>query len=104
SSLHTRCPRCTPFPYTTLFRSPARDSELVLAGRELDVRLLPSPGIPDDLPSVARCRRGVDDQDADRAAPRRLFVFVGPPSVVGEDRKSTRLNSSHQIISYAVFC
>src|SRR5438552_11878387 len=41
-------------------------------------------------------------------APGRLisvsFTKEGNPASVGTDRKSTRLNSSHQIISYAVFC
>src|SRR5438552_14946504 len=46
-----------------------------------------------------------------RATPRFGHLALGPPAVVAElggepqvDRKSTRLNSSHQIISYAVFC
>src|SRR5258708_15534667 len=34
----------------------------------------------------------------------KLLIFLQKPSPLKEDRKSTRLNSSHQIISYAVFC
>src|SRR3712207_8016612 len=75
-----RPPRSTLFPYTTLFRSPTFDLELlgeVLAG---------------DL---------ADAEDLDRWSELSEFVlWCGP----GEDRKSTRLNSSHANISYAVFC
>src|SRR5438552_15224227 len=74
-----RPPRSTLFPYTTLFRSlPAR-------------RLAP---IASDRPPVRR---------NDPSARNRLAT--GPPAPRKDrDRKSTRLNSSHQIISYAVFC
>src|SRR3712207_7014119 len=69
-----RPPRSTLFPYTTLFRSCLRDQEN---------GLLVEPG---DVPALAAAlRRVVTD------APLR-------------DRKSTRLNSSHANISYAVFC
>src|SRR5438034_4733381 len=69
-----RPPRSTLFPYTTLFRSPERKEETDV-GRE-------SQGDRGD--------RGGVDHDAAR------------PAV--QDRKSTRLNSSHTVISYAVFC
>src|SRR5260221_5578467 len=71
-----RPPRSTLFPYTTLFRSLQRDA-LVLVGA---VRPL-HPG--HGLAAAATERAGAP---ADR------------------DRKSTRLNSSHTVISYAVFC
>src|SRR5258708_31835936 len=72
-----RPPRSTLFPYTTLFRS----SE---SGRSLT---------PVELPS-ARYAQYYRPQPAEsRRVPVRVL-----------DRKSTRLNSSHQIISYAVFC
>src|SRR5258708_13727548 len=69
-----RPPRSTLFPYTTLFRS--------------------------------FCHRWCAARHAGRQLARRR---VGPercalPRFAGQDRKSTRLNSSHQIISYAVFC
>src|SRR3712207_7810974 len=73
-----RPPRSTLFPYTTLFRSPARRPDQV----HVDVL---------DL-WEARGQDGVGlglDHRAERA---------------GRDRKSTRLNSSHANISYAVFC
>src|SRR5258708_23673046 len=46
-----------------------------------------------------RCRSGRGDDDA----PAKISVHLGPGRSA-LDRKSTRLNSSHQIISYAVFC
>src|SRR5258708_26753954 len=72
-----RPPRSTLFPYTTLFRSPG------LAGR---------PAVAHDLAT-----RGLDLDDL---GPELGQVVRGQRP----DRKSTRLNSSHQIISYAVFC
>src|SRR5258708_10418724 len=75
-----RPPRSTLFPYTTLFRSVA--AEVIL--RTLDGRLKVSP------------------QGAYRSDPR--YLLVGREAAARPDRKSTRLNSSHQIISYAVFC
>src|SRR3712207_8520938 len=75
-----RPPRSTLFPYTTLFRSRA-------AGRRAD-----------------RARHLTTDGDA--LAPRHLEVRdrLHQGARVGVDRKSTRLNSSHANISYAVFC
>src|SRR3712207_8795232 len=86
-----RPPRSTLFPYTTLFRSP-------LLARLLD-HLQPVDE-PLGLPRLGRLllRR--------RAGPV-LDELVGVlllPDRVPEDRKSTRLNSSHANISYAVFC
>src|SRR2546422_8265188 len=71
-----RPPRSTLFPYTTLFRSDQRVGSLDRrGGRHLDrAPLLSDRGIPH------------------------------PVGEHGEDRKSTRLNSSHGYISYAVFC
>src|SRR3712207_7268865 len=78
-----RPPRSTLFPYTTLFRSRAgaRAPHAVGAARDGPAE----PGVRGDrlVPARAAHRRGVR---------RRL------------DRKSTRLNSSHANISYAVFC
>src|SRR3712207_7202357 len=82
-----RPPRSTLFPYTTLFRSavrPAREEHAV-ARRELAL-----------APRVAQRRPAADDDEQ---------LVVPKLVVVGErDRKSTRLNSSHANISYAVFC
>src|SRR5690606_40890717 len=87
-------PRSTLFPYTTLFRS--RDAE----GEQLplDPHRRHRPGGQD--------RRGADphprDAPAGRARRRGTLALQG--GVARRDRKSTRLNSSHVKISYAVFC
>src|SRR5688572_31679335 len=82
--------RSTLFPYTTLFRS---TNDFVRR-----------PGVADEhvdaladgilARELTPCRRFADDGHT-----RRLCLISG-----GEDRKSTRLNSSHSQISYAVFC
>src|SRR2546422_2365947 len=91
-------PRSTLFPYSTLFRSviPARSREPPQRRRE---RLSPCLYLPFDIhapgPEPVRLGPLVDDRrDAPVRAPARGY----------RDRKSTRLNSSHGYISYAVFC
>src|SRR3712207_7921139 len=88
-----RPPRSTLFPYTTLFRSrPAQGSGLAgvdPGSRPVDVQEL-SAG------DLAEADRG----DVDRLPPERAVHLLIDPL----DRKSTRLNSSHANISYAVFC
>src|SRR5262245_62473269 len=90
-----RPPASTLFPYTTLFRSRLEDPELALAV-DLEVR----EGVT----------HGVDVADLTRQVEQQLLtldqVLHGVAAHVGdvEDRKSTRLNSSHLGISYAVFC
>src|SRR2546426_8493842 len=71
-----RPPRSTLFPYTTLFRSEA-SFQLEAEHRAETRHLLPS---------------------------ERVLGEGGQAGVMDEDRKSTRLNSSHLVISYAVFC
>src|SRR5256885_7040002 len=78
-----RPPRSTLFPYTTLFRSP-RDAA---SGADASPERHAAAGAPG-----VRQRRL---RPSDRA---------GEVDVVVRDRKSTRLNSSHLVISYAVFC
>src|SRR2546422_7688590 len=78
-----RPPRSTLFPYTTLFRSVVAD--------QLDRR----DQEPQDQP--ARFTGG----RASRVLPKNLHFLQRGPVL---DRKSTRLNSSHGYISYAVFC
>src|SRR5258708_8991593 len=76
-----RPPRSTLFPYTTLFRSALQDGDIIdmdVDSRRLNVE-------------------GVDIEE------RLKSWSMSTPSTL-RDRKSTRLNSSHQIISYAVFC
>src|SRR5688572_32282386 len=85
-----RPPRSTLFPYTTLFRSDAlRDCGFHL--RKPERFLLVNPGT---LSGAAR--DGV-------LSAASWFVTQGD-SDIDRDRKSTRLNSSHSQISYAVFC
>src|SRR3712207_6964610 len=78
-----RPPRSTLFPYTTLFRSQLRAERRVhlLEAREGRARVRP-----------------------DRLPQRRGLVLEAPEHGRRRDRKSTRLNSSHANISYAVFC
>src|SRR5437773_7749339 len=72
-----RPPRSTLFPYTTLFRSPL--ARVVVTGDK-------------------ESERGTNENTDEGSAVRH--PYVGQES----DRKSTRLNSSHITISYAVFC
>src|SRR3712207_6967187 len=75
-----RPPRSPLFPYTTLFRSEGRGGVLeVVAGRE-------------------------EDREVGLAVGQRGACLDGRLDRGGADRKSTRLNSSHANISYAVFC
>src|SRR3712207_7806644 len=85
-----RPPRSTLFPYTTLFRS-VTTGTTAPPGVCL-VRSLPVLGVTAILPR--RWDRRKEESDA------ALF----DPGVLHGDRKSTRLNSSHANISYAVFC
>src|SRR5690349_23704237 len=88
-----RPPRSTLFPYTTLFRSDRRVVGKAVAQREAGI------GADDVQAAVvgAACQhRQLRRVDAEVAARRR--------GVPAPDRKSTRLNSSHVEISYAVFC
>src|SRR5688572_32259960 len=81
-----RPPRSTLFPYTTLFRSDKGDHELNLEMKALwAVRPIRPAAVL--VPVV------------DRAEPTVLLT-----QRAAQDRKSTRLNSSHSQISYAVFC
>src|SRR2546422_7374027 len=93
-----RPPRSTLFPYTTLFRSnAAAQREQVAAFRvEVPSQLLDEQRA-EPLGMLARaggCRAG---QGAASRVPEALRPDL-------QDRKSTRLNSSHGYISYAVFC
>src|SRR2546427_9572246 len=79
-----RPPRSTLFPYTTLFRSALRSTQEPRANRaRWGDRLMERTGLG----------RGLTEEDVQTAA-----------ETCTRDRKSTRLNSSHSQISYAVFC
>src|SRR3712207_8010937 len=86
-----RPPRSTLFPYTTLFRSLLQHGLPVLAGVHLGDRVDQR-----GLVGVGDLRGGHD------AAP--VGELQVDPGLLQRDRKSTRLNSSHANISYAVFC
>src|SRR5258708_31664935 len=81
-----RPPRSTLFPYTTLFRSSRSTAEVGTR-----VGSAPAPR------REGRCRCSGGLRHPGTLVHRR-------PAAKLRDRKSTRLNSSHQIISYAVFC
>src|SRR2546430_7061520 len=78
-----RPPRSTLFPYTTLFRSPSGSAGARQGG------LSAVEARTDDDAPVAR---------------ERVTAVPAPGGARWRDRKSTRLNSSHSQISYAVFC
>src|SRR2546428_13985807 len=77
-----RPPRSTLFPYTTLFRSAYHNV------------------VPDDCPPFGDRSLHLSH----RAFVRQLDLLLSTHCIVPLDRKSTRLNSSHDQISYAVFC
>src|SRR3712207_6897979 len=83
-----RPPRSTLFPYTTLFRS----GKTTLLGEWLEER-------SGDGSTVAWLSLEEADND-----PARFLAYLVTALRSGLDRKSTRLNSSHANISYAVFC
>src|SRR3712207_8110697 len=87
-----RPPRSTLFPYTTLFRS----------GMALRMRRIGNAADRGVHLRVA-VARGDDDRAVAQDPPHLLEPFRGALQIL-QDRKSTRLNSSHANISYAVFC
>src|SRR5688572_31969709 len=88
-----RPPRSTLFPYTTLFRSAlcpvfaeaATSEQVYLAARDAQIRKL----------AAVLKKFGIEDERVTKQHEQ---------AVADQDRKSTRLNSSHSQISYAVFC
>src|SRR3712207_6940583 len=83
-----RPPRSTLFPYTTLFRSGFQDF----------VRYEDRNDFPGRIEILSTA-----EQDVERS-PASDLLSEEPPEEPQQDRKSTRLNSSHANISYAVFC
>src|SRR3712207_7665525 len=91
-----RPPRSTLFPYTTLFRSPPEN-----VGLESDEQQRLGPHSGPTSPRWARFRGGFRRSLYSNSLLLVMFtIFV----LSWLDRKSTRLNSSHANISYAVFC
>src|SRR5690348_18222326 len=86
----TYIPRCTIFPYTTLFRSGIKPEDLSKLFCEFT-----------QLEGVEKSRRGAG---LGLAICKKTMELLGGSVHVNRDRKSTRLNSSHPSISYAVFC
>src|SRR5690348_18023625 len=79
-----RPPRSTLFPYTTLFRSGGNN--LACAAGLATINIIEEEGL------IERSRK------------MGALLLQGLKGVADQDRKSTRLNSSHPSISYAVFC
>src|SRR2546422_4864229 len=82
-----RPPRSTLFPYTTLFRSEQNVADILLQVENLDAAY-----------GAVQVVWGVSL----RVEQGKVISLIGPNGA--GDRKSTRLNSSHGYISYAVFC
>src|SRR5256885_13298908 len=82
-----RPPRSTLFPYTTLFRSLAAADPSTAA-----------------YVSIHNMASWMIDRFGDEAQRRRFVPKLTTMEHFARDRKSTRLNSSHLVISYAVFC
>src|SRR5256885_7558270 len=89
-----RPPRSTLFPYTTLFRSPRNAQVYSDLGAALIEKGNQDTSGPEPARGVEELARGREN------LMKALSLNPGLP----EDRKSTRLNSSHLVISYAVFC
>src|SRR5947209_14228300 len=89
-----RPPSSTPFPYTTLFRSRSKRPATKSIRKVTNMRLWEDPRVARGMQAQLELRR------------RRLAAGDEPLGwkVGFGDRKSTRLNSSHANISYAVFC
>src|SRR5258708_26414092 len=81
-----RPPRSTLFPYTTLFRSSLNTFTLLALSLSIGIVVDDAVMVLENIYRHAEMGKDKVTADSDR------------------DRKSTRLNSSHQIISYAVFC
>src|SRR5205807_7193384 len=98
-----RPPRSTLFPYTTLFRSLEAGGvryapSAVISSLPLRATVgLTEPAAPED---VRKAAEGLRYRDFLTVA----LVLDGEDLFPDKDRKSTRLNSSHLVISYAVFC
>src|SRR3712207_8567967 len=95
-----RPPRSTLFPYTTLFRSRQCPVAVGVAGES---KTNPRPDVQGSESAWKTALNGHPDSDPSGESGRRSPASGTHPGVF-QDRKSTRLNSSHANISYAVFC
>src|SRR3712207_8653052 len=94
-----RPPRSTLFPYTTLFRSGPLVVQHLILGMNAHINLDLGVAAATVAPTPEELQSLKPDFMTINALLGRLFAVVEL-----EDRKSTRLNSSHANISYAVFC
>src|SRR5205085_7326870 len=92
-----RPPSSTLFPYTTLFRS------FFLLGETFDAKIALSLGLVDFVVPDSAVQ-GEAERMARELAAGPTEAYGAIKRLFSEDRKSTRLNSSHSQISYAVFC
>src|SRR5256885_12269122 len=98
-----RPPRSTLFPYTTLFRS-------LVNLRDASAGIRRQRQADQQMPGAAERFDGVDGEQSEQiiaVAKRQHQLALHLPAKLERfpvDRKSTRLNSSHLVISYAVFC
>src|SRR3712207_6902695 len=96
-----RPPRSTLFPYTTLFRSGTDPKTVQAIAQQLKqvhdrgVEVAVVLGAGNIYRGLEAAAQGMDRATGD---------YMGMLAIVLKDRKSTRLNSSHANISYAVFC
>src|SRR2546430_9236537 len=99
-----RPPRSTLFPYTTLFRSLQARLEIATDALRTEVVAVPErPALREHEYVIApSCESGADDRLGPPPAVERRRVDP-VDAEIERDRKSTRLNSSHSQISYAVF-
>src|SRR5690606_41944680 len=93
----------THFPYTTLFRSNFRSFGLV-AGRDALGVLTPANRADDTSSYRNLLNDAYQNYGAELRLLKRYSLFQQNSHFLIGDRKSTRLNSSHVKISYAVFC
>src|SRR5256885_9083236 len=97
-----RPPRSTLFPYTTLFRSRQQPLEKIWHGSSVFDLYRGDAWMPEPC-------RSCDEKEKDFGGCRcQALLLTGSGDntdpACSKDRKSTRLNSSHLVISYAVFC
>src|SRR5256885_8691717 len=89
-----RPPRSALFPYTTLFRSQAIGAPIAM--------LLDAASFA--ISALCLARISAPEAPARAGRSTRIWGEIGEGGRAVADRKSTRLNSSHLVISYAVFC
>src|SRR5256885_11214556 len=98
-----RPPRSTLFPYTTLFRSANRGEialRIIRTCREMGIRTVAVYSTADKDSLHVRFA----DEAVCIGKPQSSDSYLNIPHIMAADWKSTRLNSSHLVISYAVFC